>query len=151
MSHKRLHLAKLYPELYQTLLELDKRIAALADEAGLEKGFTHLLKLRASQINQCAFCIRLHTRDALAHGESSDRISVIPAWRDTDYFTATERAALALLESITLIADDQVPDAVYDAAAEVLSPQQLAAVEWLSAAINTWNRIAIPSRYPVHP
>lgn len=123
----------------------------LVSSAGISTGFAHLLRLRASQLNQCAFCVRMHTRDALKCEESNDRISVLPAWRETEYFTEKEKAALALCEAVTLIADGQVPDAVYDHAAAHLSQQEIAAVEWLTIVINAWNRIAIPSRYPVTP
>lgn len=147
----RVNLSKAAPNLYQAVADLDRQAIALCQSAGLAMGLAHLLKLRASQINGCAFCVRLHTRDALASGESADRISVLPAWRETSYFDAREQAALALVEAVTLIADGQVPDAVYAAAAAVLSEAEIAAVEWLALVINAWNRIAIPSRYPVGP
>jgi AhpD family alkylhydroperoxidase len=132
----RVNLGKAAPELYQAVSRLDE-------------GFCHLLKLRASQINQCAFCVRMHTRDALASGESTDRLSVLTAWRETEYFTQKERAALELVEAITLISDGQVPDSVYAKAVEALSSEEMVAIEWLSVVINTWTRIAISSRYPV--
>lgn len=87
----------------------------------------------------------------LASGESSDRISVLPVWREVDYFNQKERAALAIVEAITLIADGQVPNTIYDQAAASLSQDELSAIEWLAVVINTWNRIAISSRYPVKP
>ena len=145
----RVNLGKAAPALYQTVVALDQLASDYATSAGIVEGFAHLLRLRASQINQCAFCVRLHTRDALACGESSDRISVLPAWRETQYFTEKERAALALAEAMTLIAEGQVPESIYDEAAAVLSADEIAAVEWLSVVINAWNRIAIPSRYSV--
>ena len=83
--------------------------------------------------------------------KSTDRVSVLTAWRETQYFTQKERAALGLVEAITLISDGQVPDSVYAKAVEALSSEEMAAVEWLSVVINTWNRIAISSRYPVKP
>lgn len=147
----RINLSKSAPELYQAVAGLDRMVAETAAKAGIETGFAHLLRLRASQINGCAYCVRLHTRDALASGEASDRIAVLPAWRETGYFSAKERAALALMEAITRIADGQVPDTVYEQAAASLSPAEISAVEWLAVAINAWNRIAIPSRYPVQP
>lgn len=146
---ERVNLGKAAPELYQAVGSLDKLASQVTSSAGLDEGLCHLLRLRASQINQCAFCVRAHTRDALASGESSDRISVLPAWRETQYFTEKERAALELVEAITLISDGQVPDAVYAKAVEALSSKEMAAIEWLSVVINTWNRIAISSRYPV--
>jgi AhpD family alkylhydroperoxidase len=146
---ERVNLGKAAPQLYQAVSSLDKLASQATKSAGLDEGFCHLLRLRASQINQCAFCVREHTRDALASGESTDRISVLPAWRETQYFTEKERAALELIEAITLISDGQVPDHVYAKAVEALSSEEMAAVEWLSVVINTWNRIAISSRYPV--
>lgn len=124
---ERINLATAVPPAYQAVAELEKRMSSAVEAAGIDKGFAHLLRLRASQINGCAFCVRLHTRDALASGESSDRISVLPAWRETGYFTAKERAALALVEAITLVADGQVADAVYAEAAGVLGEQEIAA------------------------
>jgi AhpD family alkylhydroperoxidase len=120
--NERVNLGKTNPELYQAVAGLEKLASEAADSAGLATGFSHLLRLRASQINQCAFCLRMHTRDALAAGESSDRISVLPAWRETGYFDEKERAALALVEAVTLISAGQVPDATYAEAAARLSP-----------------------------
>ena len=145
----RVNLGKTVPELYKAVAGLDRIASEYAASSGIAVGFALLLRLRASQLNQCAFCVRLHTRDALASGESSDRISVLPAWRETEYFNEKERAALALCEKVTLIAEGQVPDSVYAQAAAVLSNEEIAAVEWLGVVINAWNRIAIASRYPV--
>jgi AhpD family alkylhydroperoxidase len=148
---ERVNLGKASPEAYKTVIALDRLAKAAAAEAGLAEGLTHLLKLRASQINQCAYCVRLHTADALKSGEPIERISVLPAWRETSYFTPQERSALALTEAVTLIAEGQVPDEVYREAAEHLSPAEIGAVEWIAVVINAWNRIAIPSRYEVAP
>ena len=146
---ERLNLGKSAADLYQTVVELDRRVSRSLIRAGITEGFSHLLRLRASQINRCAFCVRLHARDALASGESSDRLAVLAAWKETDYFTLKERAALELVEAITLISVDQLPDVIYEQAAENLSNEEVSAVEWLAVVINTWNRIAISSRYPV--
>lgn len=146
---ERINLGKFAPDLYQAVVGLDRLASDAVTHAGIADGFSHLLRLRASQINQCAFCVRLHTRDALASGEPSDRIAVLAAWRETDYFTQKERAALELVEAITLIADGQLPDTVYEQAATSLSKDEMSAIEWLAVVINAWNRIAISSRYPV--
>lgn len=146
---ERLNLGKSAADLYQTVVELDRRVSRSLIRAGITEGFSHLLRLRASQINRCAFCVRLHARDALASGESSDRLAVLAVWKETDYFTVKERAALELVEAITLISVDQLPDVIYEQAAENLSSEEVSAVEWLAVVINTWNRIAISSRYPV--
>jgi AhpD family alkylhydroperoxidase len=148
---ERVNLGKSDPALYQAVIGLEKLAAGAVASAGIPDGLAHLLRLRASQLNQCAFCIRMHTRDALSSGESSDRISVLTAWRETGYFSEKERSSLALVEAITLISDGQVPDAVYDQAAANLSKDEISAVEWLSVVINAWNRIATSSRYPVKP
>jgi AhpD family alkylhydroperoxidase len=146
---ERINLGKSAPALYQSVVALDQLASEVVAQAGIENGFSHLLRLRASQINQCAFCVRLHARDALAGGESNDRLAVLPAWRETSYFSPKERAALALVEAITLVSDGQVADAVYEQAEKTLSPSEISAIEWLSVVINAWNRIAISSRYPV--
>lgn len=146
---ERVNIGKSVPELYQTVIELDRLVSDALTNAGVAVGFSHLLRLRASQINQCAFCVRLHARDALASGESSDRVAVLSAWKETEYFSSKERAALELVEAITLISDGQVPDAIYEQAATSLSKEEVSAIEWLAVVINTWNRIAISSRYPV--
>ncbi|NKB84175.1 carboxymuconolactone decarboxylase family protein [Brucella grignonensis] len=146
---ERVNLGKSAPNLYQTVVELDRLVSEALTSAGVTEGFSHLLRLRASQINRCAFCVRLHARDALASGESSDRLAVLAAWEETDYFSPKERAALELVEAITLISDDQLPDAIYKQASESLSEEEVSAIEWLAVVINTWNRIAISSRYPV--
>jgi AhpD family alkylhydroperoxidase len=147
----RVNLGKSAPALYQAVMELERLASEALDGAGIAKGFSHLLRLRASQINQCSFCVRMHSRDALAGGESSDRVAVVAAWRETEHFNAKERAALELVEAVTLISDGQLPDAVYDKAAASLSKDEVSAVEWLAVVINAWNRIAIASRYPVKP
>ena len=147
----RVNLAQAQPALYKAVAEVEKLAMQAALDAGWSKGFVHLLKLRASQINGCAFCLRMHARDALAVGESADRLAVLPGWRETGYFSDKERAALALTEAVTTIADGQLPDEVYAAAAERLSPQEIASAEWVAVVINLWNRVAIASRYPVGP
>ncbi|HEU0257282.1 MAG TPA: carboxymuconolactone decarboxylase family protein [Microbacteriaceae bacterium] len=147
----RVNLGKAAGELYKTVAALDGQTKDRLKEAGFTEGFCNLLRLRASQINGCAYCCRLHTLDAAKTGESAERVAVLPAWRETGYFTNEERSALALTEAVTLVSDGQVPDSVYDEAARHLGEAQIAAVEWLAIVMNVWNRIAIPSRYPVAP
>jgi AhpD family alkylhydroperoxidase len=148
---ERLNLGKSAPDIYKAVGALDRLVSEALAAAEISQGFAHLLRLRASQINHCAYCIKVHTRDALACGEAAERATVLPAWRETEYFSAKERAALELVEAITLIAEGQVPDAVYERAAAVLSANEIVAIEWLAVVINSWNRIAISSRYPVRP
>lgn len=108
-----------------------------------------LIKVRASQLNGCAFCLDMHTQEALKHGERVERLSVLPGWRTTQYFTERERAALGLVEQITMIDRADVTDEHYDVLASVLTEAELSAVSWLAAVINTWNRIALLSGYTV--
>ena len=148
---QRINLGKTAPDLYKKVAELDQIATAKVYQSGIAEGFSHLLKLRASQINQCAFCIRMHTQDALKTGESIDRITLLNAWRETEYFKDDARADLALIEELTLISNQQIPDEVYAEAQKYYSEEQLSAIEWLGIVINAWNRIAISSRYVVKP
>ena len=147
----RVNLGKALPAIYKNVSTTDALATQAAIDAGWSAGFTHLIKMRASQINGCAFCLRMHSRDALATGESADRLAVLPGWRETTYFTPKEQAGLALTEAITNIADGQLPDAVYADAEKHLSEAEIAAIEWLAIVINMWNRVAISSRYAVAP
>ena len=147
----RVNLSKSDPAAYAALLAMNKAASDSADAAGIDPKLRELLKVRASQINGCTYCLRMHIRDALKLGESTDRLALVSAWADSEYFTAVERAALALCESITLVSVDHVPHGVYTMARAVLSDEQISAVAWLSAAINMFNRVAITSRYPVKP
>ena len=141
----RFNLAKADPEAYKAMLGLEKYLAA----SGLDKRLYELVKTRASQINGCAYCINMHVRDAMKLGETAQRLFLLDAWRETDLFTAKERAVLALTEAMTLIADSPVPDEVYDAAAAQLTAKEMAAVIMAVVAINGWNRIAIASHTPL--
>lgn len=145
----RVNLSKSEPVLYKAVIELDRLASDALRNAGIDVGFSHLLRLRASLINQCAFCVRLHTKDALACGESADRVAVVPVWKETEYFNPKECAALEIVEAITLISEGQLPDVIYEQAETNLSKEEISAIEWLAVVINTWNRIAISSRYPV--
>lgn len=145
----RINLGKTNPNMFDKVIELKNEVKLLMNKAKIEEGFSHLLLLRASQINGCAFCLRMHTKDALACGESIERISVIPAWRETQYFNEKERVSLALIEEICNISQGQVPDEVYEDATKVLNEDEITAVQWSAIIINTLNRIAITSRYEV--
>ena len=138
----RIHMPhKAAPKIYQAMMGLETSVR----ESGLEHSLLELVRIRVSQINGCAYCLRMHTRDALAKGETADRIAVLPAWRETGYFTSQQRAALAIAEEITNIADHGEPDT------SELDDQQAAAVRWVAIVINSFNRIAISSRYAVEP
>lgn len=143
-STPRLALAKVAPALYQAHLALDSAV----HHSGLEPLLLELIKIRASQLNGCAFCLDMHTKDARALGETEQRLHLLAAWREAPCYDDRERAALALTESVTLVSDHHVPDDVWAAGAEVFSPEELSAVLMAAVVINGWNRIAIACGTP---
>ncbi|MDX3234382.1 carboxymuconolactone decarboxylase family protein [Streptomyces sp. ME03-5709C] len=145
----RVNIGEQHPAAYKGLIALSSEVGKAAAAAGLDPLLVELLRIRTSQINGCAFCLRMHTRDALAKGENPDRIAVLPAWAESDYFSETDRAALRLTEAVTRVPDGHVSDREYDAAAAVLTADQVSAVAWLATVMNGFNRVAITSRYPV--
>lgn len=145
------HLDNAAPAVYRALLSAGKEANTAAVQAGLDQRVIELIRVRASQLNGCAFCLRMHSRDALFAGETTDRLAVLSAWRDADYFTPTEKAALAVTEAVTLIADQQAGRSLHHDATDALSAEQHAAVRWLAIIINAFNRVAITSHYEVAP
>ncbi len=142
---KRMNLHAVAPEAYEAMIGLEKYLA----QSGLDKKLYELIKTRASQINGCAYCLNMHTRDALKLGETAQRLFLLDAWRESELFTEKEKAVLALTEEVTLIADDAVSDDVYDAAASQLTDKEMAAAIMAIVAINGWNRMAITTRTPL--
>jgi AhpD family alkylhydroperoxidase len=116
------------------------------DHSGLDPTIRELLKIRASQINGCAYCIDMHTKDARAHGESEQRIYALSAWEETPFFTPKERAALAYTEAVTRIWDGHVPDDVWEETARHFTEPEMLALTFALVAINGWNRLAISLR-----
>ena len=116
------------------------------DECGLEPSLLDLVKLRASQINGCAYCIDMHTKDARARGESEQRLYALSAWRETPFYTERERAALAWTEALTLVTDGHAPDEVYESVRRQFIEKELTDLTLAIVAINGWNRFAIGFR-----
>ncbi|MFL6351636.1 MAG: carboxymuconolactone decarboxylase family protein [Bryobacteraceae bacterium] len=112
----------------------------------LEPSLLELVKMRASQINGCAYCLDMHSKDARAHGESEQRLYTLPAWRETPFFTDRERAALAWTEAVTLISQGHAPDEVYEGARQCFSEEEIIDLTLAIVAINGWNRVAIGFR-----
>lgn len=139
---KRLDYARLSPEGYRAMLALN----TFAENSGLEHSLLELVKIRASQINGCAFCLDMHTIDARAGGETEQRIYVLDAWREAPFYSDRERAALAWTEAVTLVAQTHVPDEVYDEARRHFSEEELVKLTWAVVVINGWNRIAVSFR-----
>jgi len=137
---QRIDLSALAPGFYQAMVGVERAI----HESGIDPGLYELVKIRASQINGCAYCLDMHNRDARKGGESQRRLDVLSAWREApSFFTDGERAALALTECATLIADDGVPDPVWDEAVQALGEKGVAQVLMAVVAINGWNRLAV--------
>src|SRR6188768_1329266 len=141
----RLNYLSLSPEPVRRQMAMEGYLA----QSGLDPTVKHLVKIRASQINGCAYCIDMHTKDARAEGETEQRIYALSAWRETPFFTDKERAALEWAEALARLSVDQVPDSVYDAVAPHFTEQELVALTFVSVAINGWNRLAISFRAPV--
>ena len=138
---------------YQVAPEMMKALGALEGQvqsSGLEPSLIELVKTRASQINGCAFCIHMHTRDARAHGEAEERLFLLDAWRESPLYTERERAALAWTEAVTLVSQTHVPDVIYEQVRQHFAEDELVKLTLLVATINAWNRIAISFR-SVHP
>lgn len=135
----RMVLNEVNPTAYAAMLGLEKFMAG----SSLDKKLKELVKIRASQINGCAYCLHMHATDARKHGETEIRIYTLGAWRETTYFTPQERAALALTEAVTLVASSHVPDDVYEEAARHFSQQEISELLMAIVTINAWNRIAI--------
>jgi AhpD family alkylhydroperoxidase len=138
----RMDFYKASPGALQAMLGLEK----LVDKSGIEKPLAHLVRLRASQINGCAFCVDMHATDARKGGETERRLDTLVAWREAPFFTDRERAALAWTESLTLVAQTHVPDEVWDAVRPHFSEQELADLTLLIVAINGWNRFSVAFR-----
>ncbi len=138
---------------YQAAPVAMKALAALeahVADSGLDPKLMELVKIRASQINGCAFCLHMHTRDARAKGEIEERIYLLDAWRESPLYSAHERAALAWTEAVTLVSQTHVPDAVYEEVRTEFEPEELVKLTLLIATINAWNRFAISFR-SIHP
>lgn len=141
------NLSKTNSAAYRQVLELDGQVAEALAAAGVDGKLVELVKLRVSQLNGCAYCLRMHTRDAIKKGESADRLAVVAAWWESQYFTAQERAALGLAEEVTKMVVPERTD--WDDGS--LTPEQISAISWLAIVTGVWNRVAVRSHYPVAP
>lgn len=143
---RRLDIDSYVPAARRAMQAVDAVVRRFAFPAGLAE----LVRLRAAQLNGCAYSVDVHSRDALAHEETERRILAVPVWREAPLFTEQERTALDLTEAMTRLADRPVPDETFDAAAAVFSPQALAELIWVVAVANAWHRIDATTRaWPV--
>lgn len=143
MSFRASRPSVLFP-IQQQVLKLEEYLA----QSSVETHLLHLIKLRASQMNGCAFCLAMHARDLRTEGESEDRLHVLSAWRETDWFTPRERAALAFTEAVTSLTNGEVSDEVFAQARAEFSETELADLTLAIATINTWNRLNVAWRTP---
>jgi AhpD family alkylhydroperoxidase len=139
---QRLDYKKLAPDGYKAMAGLEQ----YARHSGLESSLLELVKTRASQINGCAFCLDMHTKDARAAGESEQRLYALSAWEETPFFTERERAALAWTEAVTRVANTHVPDEVFQSVRQHFTEKELVDLTLAIVAINGWNRLAIAFR-----
>lgn len=137
--HQRLDYRKASPAAYQAMLALQGTV----EKSGLEKSLLELIKIRASQINKCAFCLHMHTRDARLAGVSEERIYLLEAWRESSLYTERERAALAWTEVLTLLPQQGATEDAYAALAAQFSEPEIVSVTLAIVAINGWNRIGV--------
>lgn len=139
----RLNAAAASPAAYAVMMALEKFVK---DSTKLEPSLIKLVKMRASQLNGCAFCIDMHSKDARAEGETEQRLYALSAWREAPFFTAREQAALAWTESLTLVAHDHVPDAVFEEVRPHFNDEELVNLTLVVGAINAWNRFGVSFR-----
>lgn len=138
----RMDLGKTNAAAYQAMLHLERYVRG----SGIDPTLLEMIKIRASQINGCAFCIDMHTKDARLQGETEQRIYALNAWRETPFFTPQERAALAFTEAVTLIATNHVSDELYDEVSRYFTEDEIVNLLMAIVTINSWNRIAIATR-----
>lgn len=141
---QRLDYSKTAPDGIGILRQLERYLK----KTGLEPDLVELVKLRASQINGCAYCIDMHTKDARSHGESEQRLYGVTAWREMPFYSERERAALVWTESVSRINKDQVPDEIYRQASQHFTEKEMVDLTLAVIAINSWNRLAISFRTP---
>lgn len=134
------------PDLLKPVLALNKAV----EECGLETSLLHLVKLRASQINGCSFCVNMHSQEALRDGDTQQRVIMVSAWKESPLFTDRERAAFAYTEAVTEIADDGVPEPLWQATRKHFSEEEIAKLTIAIGMINVWNRICV-SFHVIHP
>jgi AhpD family alkylhydroperoxidase len=149
MGEHRVHLSKSAPAAYKALDAFAKSVGGVAADAGIEPRLKELVQVHASQLNGCAYCVRIHVDRAVAAGVTADTLTQLAVWRESGVFSDRERAALELTEAFTFISEEGVSDEVYDTVGGVLTEAEYVALSWILVSINAFNRVAIAGRYPV--
>lgn len=145
----RFFLDKSDPDTWRALNGLAVKVQGAAEAANVPRAVLELLNVRVSQLNGCAYCLDMHSRYAVDAGVSSQKLAVLPAWRETDLFTALEQAALMIGETVTALPEEEARQAELQAARGSLTDDQYSALQWAAVAINAFNRVSIMSRHPV--
>jgi len=151
MTEQRVHLAKSAMDAYRSLEAFSKQVGAVCRENGVDDRLKELVQLRCSQINGCAYCMRVHVERAAKAGIAMDELGQLSTWRESGVFTERERAALELAEAHTLIHEAGISDDVYNRVGSVLTEGEYVAISWTAISINAFNRLTIAGRYPVPP
>ncbi|WP_299303473.1 carboxymuconolactone decarboxylase family protein [uncultured Litoreibacter sp.] len=138
--HPRLDYTKAAPDAFQAVYALERYVS---EQSGIEPRLIHLLKLRASQINHCAYCVDLHTKEARRDGVSEQWIALVCVWRESPLFDARERALLAWVEAVTLVADEAVPDEIFDGMRAHFTDEEITKLTVAIGTINIWNRLSV--------
>lgn len=134
------------PGFAKAMSHLDHAATRELDRVGFDPRLRELVRIRASQLNGCAYCVDMHTKDARAAGETEERLTALPVWHEAPFFSARERAVLEFAESVTLMTDGHVPDPAYDLVAAQLTPDEVGALVSLLVTINAWNAIGVSTR-----
>ncbi|MDM1468094.1 carboxymuconolactone decarboxylase family protein [Myroides odoratimimus] len=142
---KRIDLSNVVSSGYKRIIALD----SFVQNSGLDKTHLELIKIRASQINGCAYCLNLHTRDAMNQGETAQRIFLLNAWRETELFTEEERTILAMTEEITLISERGLTEETYEMATKLFNEEYIGFIIMAIITINAWNRVAVSTHKPI--
>jgi AhpD family alkylhydroperoxidase len=150
-EERRVHLSKSAPEAYKTLAAFSKSVGLIADEAGIDDRLKEIVQIHTSQLNGCAYCVRVHVERAAKAGISADTIAQLPVWRESGVFSERERAGLELAEAFTYIHEDGIPQDVYAHVGGILSEAEYVGLSWILVSINAFNRVAIAGRYSVPP
>ncbi len=150
-EERRVHLSRSARPAYDALEAFSQTVGKLAAGAGIDDRLKELALIHSSQLNGCAYCVRIHVDRAVAAGISADEIAQLATWRESGVFSARERAALELAERYVFIHEEGLPDDVYDHVGGILSESEYVALSWLLVSINAFNRITIAGKYPVPP
>jgi len=150
-AERRVHLSRSAPPAYQALAAFSKSVGTIAGEGGIDDRLKELVQIHTSQLNGCAYCVRVHVERAVKAGITADVLAQLPVWRESGVFSDREQAGLELAEAFVYIHEEGIADDVYNRVGAVLSEKEYVALSWILVSINAFNRVAIAGRYSVPP